>query len=117
VLLKVVVQAIPTYTMSVFQLHKTLCKDINSMMAKFWWGHKEKENKIAWMSWKKMGRSKESGGLGYQDLESFNMALLAKQGWRIIKFPESLVAKFFKEKYFPNGTFMKSPLRKKHSYA
>jgi hypothetical protein len=55
--------------------------------------------------------------LGYQDLESFNMALLAKQGWRIIKFPESLVAKFFKEKYFPNGTFMKSPLRKKHSYA
>ena len=60
-LLKGVVQAIPTYTMSVFQLPKTLCRDINSMMSKFWWGHKENTNKIAWMSWKQMGRAKEIG--------------------------------------------------------
>lgn len=50
VLLKAVIQAIPTYTMSVFQLPKTLCRYINSIMSKFWWGHKENGNKIAWMS-------------------------------------------------------------------
>jgi hypothetical protein len=80
VLLKAVVQAIPTYTMSVFQLPKTLCKDINSMMAQFWWGKKDKKSGMAWLSWKKMGLLKDSGGLGYRDLECFNMALLAKQG-------------------------------------
>jgi ribonuclease HI len=117
VLLKSVVQAIPTYTMSVFQLPKTLCRDINSMMSKFWWGHKDNDKKIAWMSWAKMGRAKETGGLGYRDLECFNLAMLAKQGWRIIQHPDSLVAKIMKEKYFPNSNFMDTHLGRKPSYA
>ena len=50
VLLKAVVQAIPTYMISVFQLPRTFCKDINTMMSKFWWRHKDKEKKITWMS-------------------------------------------------------------------
>ena len=59
--MKVVVHAIPTYTTSVFQLPKTLCKDISSMMSKFWWGHKGNDARIAWMSWNKMGRAIRQG--------------------------------------------------------
>jgi hypothetical protein len=47
VLLKAVIQAIPTYSMSVFQLPKNLCKDINSLMSKFFWGHKQKDSYTA----------------------------------------------------------------------
>ncbi|KAL3502872.1 hypothetical protein ACH5RR_037321 [Cinchona calisaya] len=36
VLIKSMVQALPTYTMSYFKLSKKLCKDINSSMANFW---------------------------------------------------------------------------------
>jgi hypothetical protein len=100
VLLKSVIQAIPTYTMSVFRLPKTLCKEINAMMGRFWWGHKENLSKIPWMSWKGMGKKKLEGGLGYRDLVSFNIALLAKQGWHLLKFPHTLAARVFKEKYF-----------------
>jgi hypothetical protein len=37
VLLKSVIQAIPTYCMGFFKLPITLCKDINSLMQNFWW--------------------------------------------------------------------------------
>jgi hypothetical protein len=78
VLLKAVVQAIPTYSMSVFKLPKTLCKQINSLMSKFWW-HKNNPSKgVPWMSWSRMGMAKQHGGLGFRDLEVFNLALLAK---------------------------------------
>ena len=38
VLIKVVTQSIPTYTMGVFQLPMKLCEELNSMCARFWWG-------------------------------------------------------------------------------
>jgi hypothetical protein len=46
ILLKAVVQAIPTYSMSVFLLLITLCKDMNRMMQKFRWGHIANDSEI-----------------------------------------------------------------------
>ena len=38
VLIKAVAQAIPTYTMSVFQLPSKLCEELDGLYARFWWG-------------------------------------------------------------------------------
>jgi hypothetical protein len=46
VLLKAVVQAIPTYSMSVFLLPARLCKELNQLMQSFWWGHLNNGSKI-----------------------------------------------------------------------
>jgi hypothetical protein len=86
------------------------------MMARFWWGHKEKDSRIAWMSWKKIGMAKERGGLGYRDLEMFNYALLAKQVWRLIQKPDSLAATIMKEKYYPRGNILDANLGRRLSY-
>ena len=78
VLIKAVAQATPIYTMSVFKLPDSLCKDLNSLMGNFWWGQKEKERKMAWVSWEKLCTLKAEGGMGFRDLQAFNLALLAK---------------------------------------
>ena len=38
VLIKVVAQSISTYTMGVFQLLVKICKELNAICARFWWG-------------------------------------------------------------------------------
>ncbi|XP_035551149.1 uncharacterized protein LOC118349712 [Juglans regia] len=110
VLIKAVLQAIPTYTMSIFQLPKRLCRDIEALMSKFWWSNCQKERGIHWKRWSWLGMAKAEGGLGFRNLESFNRAMLAKQGWRILKEPLSLVARVFKDKYFKNMQFLEAPL-------
>jgi hypothetical protein len=69
-------------------------------MQRFWWGHKENDKKIHWMSWERMGESKAKGGMGFRDLQSFNKALLAKHGWRLLQNPHSLAERVLRAKYF-----------------
>lgn len=95
VLIKAVAQAIPTYTMSVFQLPVGTCGEINQCLARFWWG-KPGGRGIHWRKWKKLCTTKGEGGLGFRDLQLFNQALVAKQGWRILNSSDTLVARMLK---------------------
>jgi hypothetical protein len=117
ILLKAVVQAIPTYSMSIFLLPVGLCKELNHMMQEFWWGHMANNSKIHWMSWKRMGYAKSLGGLGFRDLTMFNKALLAKQLWRLHQRPDSLAGRILKAKYFPNSSILEASLGTRPSFA
>ena len=80
ILIKVVAQAIPTYSLSCFKIPDTLCDELTSMIRNFRWGEKDDERKLAWLSWEKLCMPKSSGGMGFKQLKHFNLALLAKQG-------------------------------------
>ncbi|XP_062021223.1 uncharacterized protein LOC133737733 [Rosa rugosa] len=115
VLIKIVAQAIPNYTMSVFQLPAGTSDAINKCVARFWWG-KEGGKGIHWRRWSDLCFSKKDGGLGFRDLSLFNQALLGKQGWRLMMYPDSLVARMLKAKYFPWDDFMEAELGSSPSY-
>jgi hypothetical protein len=101
-LIKSVIQAIPTYPMSVFKFFEGLCDGFMKLTRDFWWGDENERRRIHWMSWVKITRRNGQGGMGFRDLRLFNQALLARQAWRLIAFPESLCARLLKAKYFPS---------------
>ncbi|KAH1131818.1 hypothetical protein J1N35_003196 [Gossypium stocksii] len=116
VLIKSMIQAIPTNAMSCFLLPKSFCEELENIVAKFWWQKGHGRKGIYWCQWKYMYRSKEEGGLSFRSMAKFNVSLLAKQGWRLLTNPKSLVARVLKAKYFPNRDFLNSRLGNNSSY-
>lgn len=51
-------------------------------------------------------RSKGESRMGFRSLEKFNIILLAKQWRRLLRSPDSLLARFLKAKYYSNSKFL-----------
>lgn len=101
VLLKAVVQAIPTFAMSCLRLPISLCHEIEMLIKKFWWRQQGAQRKIHWKSWQVLCQSKSFRGLGFKDLKKFKEAMLAKQVWRQLTDQSSLSFRVFKGQIFP----------------
>ncbi|CAA7044064.1 unnamed protein product [Microthlaspi erraticum] len=109
-MLKSVLSAMPTYSMSCFKLPAGLYKRIQSALTRFWWDSKPGKKKMCWLSWEKLTRSKRDGGLGFRDIQSYNDAFLAKLSWRILNNPQSLLSRILQGKYCKDHHFLNAPM-------
>ena len=78
--LKSVAQAILAFSMSCFKLPKKVCKGLRSCMARYWWSSSLDRRSLHWTDWDTLTSPKVKGGMGFRDLQLFNLALLGKHG-------------------------------------
>ncbi|KAH9802749.1 reverse transcriptase domain-containing protein [Citrus sinensis] len=117
ILLKTVAQAMPNYAMNIYLLPLELCRVLERMMNSFWWGKKGNgSGGITWMKWDRLCKPKTHGGIGFKRLHLFNVAMLGKQGWRLLTNPNTLVARLFNARYYPNTSFAEAQLGSNPSY-
>lgn len=104
VLLKSVAQALPTYIMCCFLLPQDNIRKLMSSISNFWWSSKQNSLGLHWIAWDKICLPHDQDGLGFRDLKYFNLAVLAKQLWRLLQHPSSLLARVLKGRYYRNST-------------
>lgn len=116
-LVKSIIQALPTYTMSVFLLPLKITKDLERSIERFWWNSKKNDSRsIHWMSWEHLSRHKAAGGMGFRDFWGFNLPMLGKQAWKFITNPNSLSPRLYKARYFPNTSFIEANIENNPSF-
>ncbi|XP_062102830.1 uncharacterized mitochondrial protein AtMg00310-like [Humulus lupulus] len=90
---------------------------MEQLMARYWWKSASKNSRgIHWKSWEKLSTHKSKGGMGFRNLHDFNLALLSKQGWRLLCRPHTLVAKIYAARYFTGGSFLSAKLGSNPSF-
>lgn len=86
---------------------KSFCSKMDALISKFWRGGRD-HSKIYWKSWEVVSSPKWARGTGLRNFQAFNLALLAKQCWRLLNSPNSLCAEVLKHRYFPNSNLLEA---------
>jgi hypothetical protein len=84
-LIKSVAQALPTYTMSTFEVPTTIWTKIDFATRRFWWNPKTSSGShLALKSWEALCLPHKQGVLGFRKRKEFKMALVSKMAWMVI---------------------------------
>ena len=106
-LIKSILIAPQTYVMSTFVLPLEICENLASAIAQFWWSSNPPKRRIHWAKWENVCLPREEGGIGFRMIHEFDLTLLTKQLWRVVQYPDSLVARVLRGRYYR----LSSPLR------
>lgn len=97
VLIKTVIAGITTFWCSSFVLPKACVVKIDSMCSTFLWRGDVDGKNNARVAWSTVVKTKEQGGLGVKDLQTWNKACCLRLIWLLFFRPDSVWVSWFKE--------------------
>ncbi|XP_074267199.1 uncharacterized protein LOC141590510 [Silene latifolia] len=108
-----VLSSLSIYSLSAFKMPVSVSSKINSLISQFWWRGTAMRVGLHWSSNLFLNAPKSSGGLGIRNISCLNQSLLAKIGWRILQFPNSLIGRVLGKKYNLSFASIMSPSYRK----
>ena len=99
VLPQATISTIPNYSMQCITLPAKVTRCVDRLCRNFLWGLVDNKRKLLLISWKKITKSKQDGGLGLHTTKEKNIALLTKLNWRFHQEKDSLWARVLSNKY------------------
>ncbi|KAJ4787969.1 RNA-directed DNA polymerase (reverse transcriptase)-related family protein [Rhynchospora pubera] len=108
VLIKSVLMSVPVYFMSAELLPKGLIRQMDSLIAKFFWGKSDQARYMSFVAWAKICRSTDIGGLGVRNLNLFGEALFLKLVWDLMSNGNKMWVHVCKSKYYSNLGFWRA---------
>lgn len=76
---------------------------------------KNGRHRINWL-WSDKLTLKFFGGLGFHDMEAFNLSMLGKKSWKLLTDSSTLLTRVPKAKYSPRRDFLDAPIGHNPSY-
>ncbi|KAJ1693493.1 hypothetical protein LUZ63_010191 [Rhynchospora breviuscula] len=108
ILIKSVLMSVPVYFMSIEVLPKGLIKQMDSLIAKFFWGKSDQTRYMSFVSWAKICKDTNMGGLGVRQLKLFGDALFMKLIWDMMSNGNKMWVQVCKSKYYSNLGFWRA---------
>ncbi|GKE15408.1 RNA-directed DNA polymerase, eukaryota, reverse transcriptase zinc-binding domain protein, partial [Tanacetum coccineum] len=108
-LIKSVLGHLPSYYMSIYSMHSSTIKKLESMRNRFFLGGGLEERKMTWVRWNKCLASKDHGGLGIRSILGLNIGLLFKWIWRFLCSASDLWVRVIKCIYGSQGGINVTP--------
>lgn len=98
-LINSVLIAMASHILSTYLCPTMITKKLNSTLLRYWRASSSTKKPIYWRKKELLYSHKNDGGMGLKEVRSLNVALLARQSWRMHNNSNLLASKLFKGKY------------------
>lgn len=105
-LIKSVLNSYPLYAMQTSLLPSSILDDLTKLSKKFLWNKVDRSRFIPRTKWSTVTQPMAGGGLGIRNLRIWNLAFMAKLGWKILTQPTKLWVQILQARYLSRSNFL-----------